>query len=96
MSEERYIPVPGDVLAPKDNQRTFYPEDPVESAVGLFRSFSLNAGQPLLVVAVRTWGTFDGCHELILRLVELGKDPPREVLYADNEYGMARFFDLLK
>jgi len=96
MSDERYIPIPGDVLAPKDNQRTFYPEDPIESAVGLFRSFRLDAGQPLLVVSVRTWGVFDDCHELVLRLVELGKDPPREVFYQDNEYGMARFFDQLK
>jgi hypothetical protein len=47
-------------------------------------------------VSVRTWGVFDDCHELVLRLVELGKDPPREVFYQDNEYGMARFFDQLK
>ncbi len=96
MSEERYIPVPGDVIAPKDSQRTFYPDDPLENAIGLFRTFSLDVGQPLLVVEVRTWGMFGDCHELILRLVELGKDPPREVFYQDNEYGMSRFFDLLK
>ena len=96
MNEERYIPIPGDVIVVKDDERTFYPEDPVESVVGLFGSFRLNAGQPLLVVSVYTWGMFGDCHELVLRLVELEKDPPREVFYQDNEYGVARFFDLLK
>ena len=96
MNEERYIPVAGDVIVPKDGQRTFYPDDPIESAVGLFRSFSVPSGQPLLVVDVRTWGMFGDCRELILRLVELDKDPPRELFYQDNEYGMKRFFDLLK
>jgi hypothetical protein len=96
MEAERYIPVPGDVLTAKDGERTFYPEDPVESAVGMFRSFTMPAGQPLLVVSVRTWGMCGDCHELILHLVELGKDPPRELFYQDNEYGMSRFFDLLK
>jgi hypothetical protein len=68
----------------------------VDDAVGLFQPFRLDAGQPLLVVDVRTWGVFGNCHELVLRMVELGKDPPRDVFYQDNEYGMSRFFDLLK
>lgn len=41
-------------------------------------------------------GIFGDCHELVLHLVELDKDPPREVFYQDNEYGMKHFFDLLK
>lgn len=93
---ERYVPVPGDVIAARDGDRTFYPDDPVENAVGLFRSFRLDAGKPLLVVSVYSWGMFGDCQELVLRLVELGTDPPREVFYQDNEYGMSRFFDLLK
>jgi len=95
-SEERYIPIPGDVLIAKDDDRTFYPIDPVEHALATLRSFRLDAGQPLLVVSTRTWSMFGDCHELVLHLVKLEEDPPREVFYQDNEYGMARFFDLLK
>jgi hypothetical protein len=81
------------VIAPKDDQRSFYFVDPTTGATQWSKQ---RAGSPLLVLAVRMDHGFANLGEFEMDLLELGTDPPRKIWHANNDYGIPRFFDLLK
>ena len=83
--QKRYVPCVGDVLAPKDGERTFHSKGRWDVKV--------DRQAPLLILEVVKLGVCAGAEEFLLEFVEIGSG--RQFEYEDNEYGVARFFDKL-